>query len=587
MGNNFNLIIEELYNIIIQPIDWVYKLTAIKKYKKLLMMSQEMSFSDKYCLEARNHKEKGIVYTPLEISNYIVKNVINPEDIVTNPFIKIIDPACGSGNIIVPCFVYLREVYLENMDKINELHNLGLNSFNINRHIIDKNIFGYDLDPVGLKVLIIDLFIKSGYVNESNFCQGDFLIDEIKGNFNIILGNPPYVGHKMVDRSYSKILKEKYKGIFKDKGDISYCFFKRSLDLLENEGLALRKLGFITSRYFMESPSGIELRKLLNQGALEKIVDFYGIRPFKGIGIDPVIVLMNLNKKCDAVEVFKPSKSKARYKNEFINSVLLNQGEEYQHFHIKQGELKENGWILKNEEELNIIKKIEEKCSKRLSDICKSNQGIITGCDKAFVLDQEACERETIEPELLKPWIKSTSIEKCKVKNTGMYLIYSDLINDEKDFPNAVSYISKYRDKLLQRRECKTGARKWYMLQWGRKQELFEEKNIIFPYKSSSNRFAKASGIYFSADVYSLTINESSEMEGDKLLRLLNSSTYEFYFKSFAKKLGEDQYEYYPNNVMKLGIPADSPEQFGCEQEIFDFFGLDDREISIIKDAIK
>ena len=77
--------------------------------------------------------------------------------------------------------------------------------------------------------------------------------------------------------------------MYKDKGDLSYCFFKKALEDLENGG----KLTFITSRYFLESPSGEDLRKVLKEVCtIDKIIDFYGIRPFKNIGIDPVILFI-------------------------------------------------------------------------------------------------------------------------------------------------------------------------------------------------------------------------------------------------------------------------------------------------------
>lgn len=586
MDNDFITCIEDLYSIIIQPIDAAYKITALRKYKRLLGVHENSLFSDKYCSEIHHEKEKGTVYTPVEISNYMVRNIVSDDDIIKNPFLKIVDPACGSGNILIPCFLFLRDVFIKNLNKINDGHNLKLSPSCIDGHIVNNNLFGMDMDYTAIKVLIIDLFSISSHVNIGNFFHRDFLVDEIKEEFNIFIGNPPYVGHKTVQREYSKILKEKYKGLYKDKGDISYCFFKKSLEVLNNSKVGIKKLCFITSRYFIESISGIELRKLLNQGSLERIVDFYGIRPFKGIGIDPVVIFMDLNKKAENIEILKPETSKGKGKKEFIDSLLFDNGNSYLRFYISRNNLKETGWILKNEEELSIIYKIEKKCNKRLSDISRSYQGIITGCDKAFVMESDICILENIEKDLIKPWIKSSSIEKNKIADTNKRLIYADLIEDEDKYPNAINHISKYKETLLQRRECKTGARKWYMLQWGRKQDIFETENIVFPYKSSNSRFAKASGIYFSADVYSISLNDNAGINMDKLLRILNSPIYEFYFKSFAKKLGEDQYEYYPNTVMKMFIPMETDVEFISENEFYDYFGLNEREISIVNHVI-
>jgi len=577
----FEKAIAELYSIMIQPISESYKMAAIQNCRKYLGIDGSSSFSSVYDSMINGDRESGTVYTPIGISGYMIKNTILPADIIENPYLKVLDPACGSGNIIIPCFHCLKGLFMENLKDINEKHKLHLDSRNISKHIIDNNLYGFDLNPLAMKVLQTDLFCAAGCMNEENFRVKDYLMNEVAAGFGIILGNPPYIGHKTVERSYAKALKEKYKGIYLDKGDISYCFFQKSLDLLGGKG----KLTFITSRYFMESPSGRHLRRILNRdSALSGLVDFYGIRPFKGVGIDPVIVFMDYGKKeGGSFEVIRPLCNKGKHKKEFMESLLAGKKGMYLNFTMMNKDLSEEGWILKTAEELAILEKIRKKCSKSLSDIAESYQGIITGCDKAFVLDREIADEGGIEADLLKPWIKSSAVGKNRVESGSQFLIYSDLIGDEGKYPNAMKYISEHRDRLSMRRECRTGARKWYMLQWGRKQKIFEGEKLVFPYKSSSNRFAIDRGSFFSADVYSLVLKEGAGISLEKLAMILNSSVYEFYFKSFAKKLGEDQYEYYPNNIMKLLIPTESIEELNDEEDLLQYFGFTEREISIVK----
>ena len=69
-------------------------------------------------------------------------------------------------------------------------------------------------------------------------------------------------------------------------------------------------------------------------------------------------------------------------------------------------------------------------------DICTSHQGIITGCDKAFVVNNEVIEDENLEKDLLKPWIKGSFIKQNQVNRQNSFIIYSDLIEDESKYPN-------------------------------------------------------------------------------------------------------------------------------------------------------
>jgi len=577
--------IDSIFDMLFHPIDKVYKLIAIDNFKQKLNIKKEESFSECYYKLVEGDKNTGVVYTPEDISLYIIKNTISYEDVIKNPFIKIVDPSCGCGNLIIPCFNYLREIYNSNLELINFTNGLSIEKDKIDEHILKYNLYGFDIDSAALKLLTIDLFIMSGSIPRNNFKSNDFLIDEISEKFDVFIGNPPYVGQKVINKTYSSKVKQLYKNIYKDKGDLSYCFFQASLNRLNKGG----KITFITSRYFLEAPSGAELRKTLKETcSIYRIIDFYGIRPFKKVGIDPLIIFLSSDLYyAQNIETIKPLHNKGKQKKEFYNSLFLNKGNEYNRFNVNKNVLNSSGWVLIDNHQRNIVNKIESKCITSLANICSSYQGIITGCDRAFVVDMETIIKRNLEQEIIKPWIKSSYIGKKSLRSENTYLIYADLIADKDKYPNCINFISEQKHKLLKRRECEKGIRKWYELQWGRRQQIFEEKKIIFPYKSSNNRFVKDSGSYFSADVYSLSINEGAPFTYDYLLFLLNSKTYEFYFKTFAKKLGEDIYEYYPNNLMKLCIPTMFIDLNYDENILYDFFEFTEDERNMIDKCVQ
>lgn len=577
MTNFFTNAIDELYNLIIQPINDTYKKQAILYYKKKLNMNYNESFGEYYYKIKTEKKSKGVVYTPYKISNYIIKNTIDKSKVLNNPYIKIVDPSCGTGNLIIPCFLYLREIYTENLSYFNLKFNLNLDENNINKHIIQNNLYGFDIDDISIKILEIDLFVKSGYIDIKNFVHGDFLTAKVNTKFDIIIANPPYIGKKNIDKDYSKTIKSLYKDIYKDKSDIVYCFFQKSLQIIKVNG----RLGFIMSRYFMESPSGKELRKILKQFCIiYKIVDFYGIRPFKNVGIDPVMIFLVYNEKDNYdIEVIKP-------KSNTKNIYFFESNNELKKFYINKNILDNERWIIRDECERNIVKKIENKCFTNLNNICYSYQGIITGCDKAFIVNSEDIKREKLERELIKPWIKNSYIKKLEVKRNDKYIIYTNFIDDIQKYPRTLNHIIKYKQKLSQRRECRNGSKKWYEIQWGRDYTIFEGEKIVFPYKSHINRFALDKGSYFSADVYCLVLKKNVPFTYEYLLFLLNSKIYEFYFKTYAKKLGSNIYEYYPNNVMKLSIPV-FKDFNNDEEELYKFFEFNDEEIKIINQNTK
>ncbi len=562
-------IIDKLYYSLFEPMDSMCKFDSIKRCKYFLGLDEKSSLGEYY--ETSNLNKKGVVYTPEAIAAYMADNTIDIE-IIKNPFLKILDPSCGCGHILLYIFKYLKSTYTDNLNVINETHGLSLSEESINEHIVKNNIYGVDIDKTALKIFAIELFSIAGYIEKDNLINIDFLTENIEIKFDIIIGNPPYIGTKAMEKVYSNKLRLIYSDVYNDKGDLSYCFFMKALSCVKSE----YKITFITSRYFMESLSGQKLRKYLTSFSnINKIIDFYGSRPFKNAGIDPVIIFLE-SKECSVVTVKKP---KAKIK---AFSGIDDLG--FKTILIQSKSLSSSPWRLQEEKALKIIKAIESRNHIFLSDICWTYQGIITGLDRAFIVDNSTIEQWNIERDILKPWIKNSSVSKGRILSKNeLFIIYSDLIKEEKDYPNAIAYIYQYKDRLEQRRECKSGKRKWYQLQWGRDADIFDGQKLIFPYKCEENRFALDKGSYFSADVYCLVIKDNIFMNADYefLQIVLNSYLYEFYFKCFAKKLGGKLFEYYPNNLNRLSIPIST--KIKNQEDLYSYYELSKEQIRYIE----
>jgi adenine-specific DNA-methyltransferase len=210
----------------------------------------------------REHKkELGSFYTPLEVVRYMVNDIVMNINYEENPNIKILDPSCGGGYFLIE--LYKRLVIMA--------EKLGID--NPAKHVMDMNLYGFDIDENAIMITQIEIYEKTGHAASNIECR-DFLIGK-QEDYDIIIGNPPYMGHKMVTGEYRKKLSEEYKSVFSDKGDLSYCFIKRGIDSLKNSG----RLVFLTSRYILEALNAVDIRRyIISRGRLINIVDFYGVR---------------------------------------------------------------------------------------------------------------------------------------------------------------------------------------------------------------------------------------------------------------------------------------------------------------------
>ncbi|TDM51626.1 BREX-1 system adenine-specific DNA-methyltransferase PglX [Aliivibrio fischeri] len=98
-------------------------------------------------------KEKMAYYiTPAEQSNDVIEQLkaitptsIDPEEI------KVLDPACGSGHILVEVYEVLREIYLERGYRPREIPEL----------ILTKNIYGLDIDDRAAQMAAFAVLMKA------------------------------------------------------------------------------------------------------------------------------------------------------------------------------------------------------------------------------------------------------------------------------------------------------------------------------------------------------------------------------------------------------------------------------------------
>ena len=282
--------------------------------------------------EKTKRKKDGIFYTPKYITKYIVDNtsgklceqkrteldIVDEEyakgrknrkkDIVKGLDVKltdyrnwlltltILDPACGSGAFLNQALDFLIIEHCKIDDLRAQLFGGGIVFSDITTDILEKNIFGVDLNEESVEIAKLSLWLRTAQKGRklntlsNNIKCGNSLIDDPdvagekafnwqnefseifrNGGFDVVIGNPPYVRVQQLDYSTIDFLKTQFRTALK-RIDISLCFIELSSKLIKNDtGLT----SFITSNQFLTTEYGQTMRSfLLTDYNLVECVDF-------------------------------------------------------------------------------------------------------------------------------------------------------------------------------------------------------------------------------------------------------------------------------------------------------------------------
>ena len=300
-------------------------------------------------------KKDGIFYTPKYITNYIVDNTIGKlckdklteleiyEIEITEKYIKngkttkqgkelfikfqdyknwlltlkILDPACGSGAFLNAALEFLIKEHQQIDDLICDLTGDKMRMFDIDKNILENNIFGVDINEESVEIAKLSLWLRTAKKDRklsnlnNNIKCGNSLVDSIeiardkafnwntefaeimqKGGFDIVIGNPPYV----VSRSISEIEKNFYYQNYKSavyQINLYLLFFEKTILLTKSNGLCSM---IIPNTWLVNRTLNLFRDYIINNFSLLQIVDLTKINVFQDAVVLPVIYVIKHGK---------------------------------------------------------------------------------------------------------------------------------------------------------------------------------------------------------------------------------------------------------------------------------------------------
>ncbi len=408
-------------------------------------------------------------------------------------------------------------------------------------------------------------------------------------SFDIVVGNPPYVRQEKI--RYKDQLKG-YK-VFQSTSDLYTYFYELGLRILTPGGV----LSYITSSKFGRALYGEKLRRMLSSETnINFIVDYGSSHVFSAITNTWVLQTINSNPQIDNQIEVKPN--------------IFESGIE-----ISQGQLNETSWAFLDGEDEELISRIRSTGHTILSLGYEINRGLLTGCNEAFVIDEQTknalLQADEKNIEIIKPLFRGRDIGHYEIRPVSTWILATkNGIDIKGEYPTIAAFLDVKNTELEGRPENRGDkGSHWMNLRDCSYYEEMESEKVIWLELSDKNKFAFSSGGEY-------LLNGAWMIRGKYLkaiLGILNSSLIYYYFRFFANSSGMGTTQWRKYAVEELPVPdlskvdskiverlenlvdersalqvKTSPQEvFELETEIdhlvFQLYGLSNEEIEILK----
>ena len=443
----------------------------------------------------KNLKELGQFFTPKLISEYMVKLS------TTTKNGNILEPSCGEG------------VFLNSLIE---------NGF--------KNIDAYEYDTTLNNKSSIPITYES------------FINQDIDKKYDLIIGNPPYIRWKNLKEELKEELNnnELWQSYFNSLCDYLYIFILKSIDILKDNG----ELIFITPEYWMHTTHSNTLRNyMIENGYFETIIHFSETPIFDGVNSSIIIFKFikskNKLKNIKFVEYNSRKKIDASIVDKIYNNISF---KDISYKEIPQFK-KDAKWLLATQDIIDELKTYENNCISNdkllnntfytIGDISNIGNGMVSGLDKAFQLNNENLNLTPLEEKSTIKVLKAKSLSSYIHSEYTKYIFITENITEQDfltNYPNFYNHLLEYKEKLNKRYNYNRDIKYWEWV-FLRNYNLFklDTKKIFIPCKERIShkdyfRFSIVEPEYYpTQDVSAIYLKDDIKESIYYILALLNN----------------------------------------------------------------
>jgi len=507
---------------------------------------------------------------------------------------RLLEPSFGDGDFLLPIISRLLAAWRAAGEPGSALDVLGNAIFAVELH---RKTF------LSTREKVIALLKSEGLADNTSraladrwLTQGDFLLVTLKGHFDFVAGNPPYVRQEMIPAPLLAEYRNRYTTMY-DRADIYVPFIERSLSVLAEGG----HLGFICSDRWMKNRYGGPLRNLVAEDFhLKVFVDMVNTRAFHSDVIAyPAITIISREAPGATRIAHRPDIDKSSLAA--LAAVLRMPTLPKSAAPVREQARVTNGsepWLLESSGQMALIRRLEKKFPS-LEDVgCKVCIGVATGADKAFIGDFDGLD---VEQDRKLPLVTTKDIVSGEVHWLGQGIInpFADAggLVDLGEYPRLRRYLEARRDIIAGRHCAQKSPANWYRTIDRITPALMKRQKLLIPdIKGDAHIVFEAGHLYPHHNLYYVT---SAEWDLRALQAVLLSALTRLFVSTYSTKMHGGFLRFQAQYLRRIRIPrwADVPEALredlveaatkrdfqACNRAVFKLYGLTREERSTLE----
>lgn len=410
--------------------------------------------------EEGNLEERGAVYTaPAVVEAILDLCEYTPDrDLAA---LRLLEPSFGNGDFLIPAVDRLLDSFRRHHsgdtpcpDQLREAIRgveLHKDTFVGSRSRLRERLVGAGLGDA------VEELLDAWLVND------DFLLAEGLGEFDVVVGNPPYVRQERVPGPLLATYRERF-DTFVHRADLYVLFYERGLNLLAPDG----RLGYICSNRWVRNQYGGALRAMIGRGFhLEYFIDLERADAFQAsvIAYPAITVIKRARGKATLLSVGgRESTVGLESIVEDLRAVARGEsGGSRGISAVHVAGANKDPWLLECPEVVEHLRTIEREFPTLEESGAKVGIGVATGADGIFI---GPLEDLPVEPERKLPLAMAADCGGVEVEWGGLgvvnpYLESGDLASLD-EFPEFGAYMRLHRDALTRRHTAQQRPRRWY-----------------------------------------------------------------------------------------------------------------------------